>query len=207
MRSAENDVAYTSIFKMCDSLLPINRAGPTEKRFDLTHTTSFDSMKETGLMMTENNPKIEVKLTFPPSSGRNAGPAKGSRVGLVENHTTTHAAKYQKSVDAMPNHIQKDYTYKRGSSHHRHTLSTRLLAVGRQSTAPPLPPGGLIHGRSGRRRCQRHHCHCHHRRRLPCHHRPPCHRRRCRPPCRRCRCRRRHWDWEAPRLTTTTDED
>jgi hypothetical protein len=33
-------------------------------------------MKETGLMTTENNPKIEVKLRFPPSSGRNAGPAK-----------------------------------------------------------------------------------------------------------------------------------
>jgi hypothetical protein len=62
-------------------------------------------------------PKIEGKKNFNRKPARHAGLAKKefvSKVVGLESHTfdvgeAKYAAKYQKSVDAIANHIQKDY--------------------------------------------------------------------------------------------------
>jgi hypothetical protein len=66
--------------------------------------------------MTETKPKIEVKH-HPRRPARNAGPARKEFVAKalrLESHTfdignSKYAAKYQKTVDAIANHIQKEY--------------------------------------------------------------------------------------------------
>jgi hypothetical protein len=67
--------------------------------------------------MTENKPKIEGKPRFCGRPTRNPGPAKKEFVTKVvglETHTfgirsAKYAAKYQKLVDAIANHVQKEY--------------------------------------------------------------------------------------------------
>jgi hypothetical protein len=72
---------------------------------------------QNGVEMTENKPKIEVKPRFCGKPARNARPSKKefiTQVEGLETHTfdigsIKYAAKYQKLVDAIANHIQNDY--------------------------------------------------------------------------------------------------
>jgi hypothetical protein len=67
--------------------------------------------------MTENKSKTEGKPRFCGRPTRNAGPAKKvfvTKLLGLETHTfdirsTKYAAKYQKLVDAIANHIEKEY--------------------------------------------------------------------------------------------------
>jgi hypothetical protein len=66
--------------------------------------------------MTKTRPKIEGKC-YPRRPARNVGPARKESITKVlglESHTfdignVKYSAKYQKTVDAIANHIQKEY--------------------------------------------------------------------------------------------------
>jgi hypothetical protein len=101
-----NDVASTLLLTSCAAL--VNRAGLTRKKIDSTHSAGSKCQKV--------NPRSRGDRGFPggPQETQEGLTRKELVMQIVELeiHTfdigsTKYAAKYQKSVDAIANHIQK----------------------------------------------------------------------------------------------------
>jgi hypothetical protein len=110
-----NDVASTLLLKSY-AALTVNRAGLAEQKNWLDPCPSFNKGGNR-IKMTENKPKIKGKPMFPCRPTRNLGLTKKefvTRVVGLETHTfnignAKYAAKYQKSVEVIANHVQKEY--------------------------------------------------------------------------------------------------
>jgi hypothetical protein len=105
--------------------------------------------------MTETKPKIEGKH-HPRRPARNAGPARKEFVTNVlglESHTfdignVKYVAKYQKAVDAIANHIQKEYKQEPEIAKAIKDLSLPMIAIPKyprsSSTTAAIDPGEVF---------------------------------------------------------------
>jgi hypothetical protein len=102
--------------KAC-AAVTVNRAGLTEQKDCLDPHCSFENKGGNRIKVTKSKLKIKGKPRFPHRPPQNAGPAKREFVTKVvglQTHTfdignAKCAAKYQKSVEAIANHVQKEY--------------------------------------------------------------------------------------------------